>query len=114
MDLGQVSSSQHPWDNAFVVCRWGGARTGCRPSSLLQQKINKFMSHPAVAAVSREGATVMMAAQGKVSWTEDRAVAVDDKGGGRSMVAGAFNVGNDRQLRGVGELAGAKRTTQTQ
>ena len=24
MDLRQVSSSQHPWDNAFVVCRWGG------------------------------------------------------------------------------------------
>jgi hypothetical protein len=24
VDLGRVSSSQHPWDNCFVVCRWGG------------------------------------------------------------------------------------------
>ena len=98
MDLRQVSSSQHPWDNAFVVCRWGGGSHRLQTFLFAAAKINKFMSHPAVAAASREGATVMMAAQGRVSWTEDRAVAVDDKGGGRSMVAGAFNVGNDRRL----------------
>ena len=114
MDLRQVSSSQHPWDNAFVVCRWGGGSHRLQTFLFAAAKINKFMSHPAVAAASREGATVMMAAQGRVSWTEDRAVAVDDKGGRRSMVAGAFNVGNDRRLRGVDKLAGAKRTTQTQ
>jgi hypothetical protein len=24
VNLGRVLSSQHPWDNSFVVCRWGG------------------------------------------------------------------------------------------
>jgi hypothetical protein len=37
-------------------------------------------------------------------WTEDGrwrlTAAVDDEGGGRSMVAGAFYVGNDGRLRG--------------
>jgi hypothetical protein len=40
----------------------------------------------------------------RVIWTEDGrwrlTAAVDDEGGGRSMAAGAFYVGNDGRLRG--------------
>ncbi len=46
--------------------------------------------------------TAMMAAQGRASWTEYGwwclTAAVEDKGGGCSMAAGAFNGGNDGQL----------------
>jgi hypothetical protein len=41
----------------------GGARTGCRPSSSQKQKIDEFISCPAMAAALRGGATAMMAAQ---------------------------------------------------
>ena len=60
----------------------------------------------------------MMAAQGRASWTEYGwwclTAAVEDKGGGCSMAAGAFNGGNDGQLQGGGKAVGAKRKMQTQ
>ena len=107
-----------PWDNSFVVCRWGGARTGCRPLSLLQQKNDEFMSRLAMAAALRGGATAMMVAQGRASWTEGGwwrlTAVVDNEGGGSSMAAGEVNGGNNGRLQSGGEAAGAKRKTQTQ
>jgi hypothetical protein len=42
----------------------GGGGIGCRPSSLLKQKIHEFISCPEMAAALRGGATAMMAARG--------------------------------------------------
>ena len=73
----------------------GGALTGCRPSSLLQLKISKFISRLAMAAALREVGMVVMAARERASWTEYGqwllTVMVDDESGRRSMAAGAFN-----------------------
>jgi hypothetical protein len=48
----------------FWSAAGGEARTGCRPSSSLKQKIDDFISCPAMAAALRGGATAMMAARG--------------------------------------------------
>jgi hypothetical protein len=62
----------------------------------MKQKIEDFISCPAMAAALRGGATAMMAARGGRSGLK----AVDNEGGGRSMGVGAFYVGNDDRLRG--------------
>ncbi len=64
--------------------------------SSLKQKMGDFISCLAMAAALRGEATAIWNEDGRWRLT----AAVDDEGGGRSMAAGAFYVGNDGRLRG--------------
>ena len=96
----QIWDAYYPPSTLGTTLLWsavgGEARTSCRPLSLLKQKIDEFISCPAMAAALRGGATAMMATRGGRSGLK----AVDNEGGGRSMGVGAFYVGNDDRLRG--------------
>jgi hypothetical protein len=87
-----------------VVCRWGGG------SNRLQTFVFAEAKNRRLHIMSGDGRGVERGGDGndggtrRAIWTEDGqwhfTAAVDDKGGGRSMAAGAFYVGNDGGLRG--------------
>jgi len=70
MDLGQVSSSKHPWDKAFVVCRWGGGFAQAADLCLCCSKKSKKSCH-----MSGDGCNVKRGGNGDYGgareWTED-------------------------------------------
>jgi len=51
--------------NSFVVCRWGGLIQAADLRLCCSKKISKFKSRSAMAMALIEGATAMMAAQGR-------------------------------------------------
>jgi hypothetical protein len=87
-----------------VVCHWGGG------SNRLQTFVFAEAKNQRLHIMSGDGRGVERGGNGddggarREIWTEDGwwrlTSAVDNEGGGRSMAAGAFYVGNDGQLRG--------------
>jgi hypothetical protein len=87
-----------------VVCHWGGS------SNRLQTFVFAEAKNQRLHIMSGDGRGVERGGNGndggarRAIWTEDGwwrlTLAVDNEGGGRSMAAGAFYVGNDGRLRG--------------
>jgi hypothetical protein len=87
-----------------VVCCWG------RGSNKLQTFVFAEAKNRRIHIMSGNGRGVERGGNGddgdarRAIWTEDGRwrlmAAVDNEGGGRSMAAGAFYVGNDSRLQG--------------
>ncbi len=82
-----------------MVCRWWGGSNRLQTFVFAEAKIDDFISCPVMAAAWGNGND---GGARRAIWTEDGRwhlmAAVDDEGGGRSMAAGAFYVGNDGRL----------------